>query len=211
MRLNLFSVVFAVSVSLFLSTSAAAARPPTGFDEPGVIDQLMKGKVLQKDLVSTLREIKVQYRSFFKGISVDEYIAKVIDHDNYFKYLSDVKSSKRIKEVVAGKRYEYELEMDVRTPLGNMTLEPVFDQLINKGAAATDETTLTDTVTNYTSDIKGAGYDTRIVPYEDGLLIAHTNYLTLKSATLFGSAKKDFRDGGATKIEELRTELKAKP
>ncbi|GEM_PF-6342293 len=211
MRMNFIAALFFISQSQLLSTTALAATPPSGFDEPGLVDQLQKGKIVQKDIVNTARELKVHYRSFFKGISVDDYIAKVIDHDNYSKYLSDVKSSKRLKEIDAGKHYEYEMTISTRTPLGRMDFDPVLDQVINEGAAATDETTITDTVTNYSKDLKGGGYDSRIVPYDGGLLIAHTNYLSLKSASFFGSTKKDFRDGGATKIEELRSELKAKP
>lgn len=211
MRMNLIAALFVLSASQLLSTTAFAATPPSGFDEPGLVDQLQKGKVVQKDVVNTARELKVLYRSFFKGISVDDYIAIIIDHDNYSKYLSDVKASKRLKEIDAGKHYEYELTISTRTPLGKMDFDPVLDQVINKGATATDESTITDTVTNYTKDIKGGGYETRIVPYNGGLLIAHTNYLSLKSTSFFGSAKKDFRDGGETKIIELRDELKAKP
>lgn len=211
MRMNVFAALLFVGASQLFSTTGFAGTAPSGFDEPGLIDQLQKGKIDQKDIVNTARELKVLYRSFFKGITVDDYINKVIDHDSYYKYLSDVKDSKRLKEVVANKQYEYEVTVNVSTPLGKMKLEPTLEQKIAKGATLTDETTLTDTVTNYEKDIKGAGFDTRIVPYDGGLLIAHTNYLHLKSASFFGSAKKDFREGNAAKVEELRDELKAKP
>jgi hypothetical protein len=211
MRMNVFAALLFVGVSQFLSTTGFAATAPSGFDEPGLMDQLQKGKIVQKDIVNTARELKVLYRSFFKGITVDDYINTVIDHDRYFKYLSDVKDSQRVKEVVANEQYEYKVTLNVSTPLGKMELEPALVQRIAKGATATDETLITDTVTNYEKDIKGAGFDTRIVPYDGGLLIAHTNYLNLKSATFFGSAKKDFREGNAAKVEELRDELKAKP
>jgi hypothetical protein len=52
-----------------LSTTGFAATAPSGFDEPGLIDQLQKGKIDQKDIENTARGLKVLYRSFFKGIN----------------------------------------------------------------------------------------------------------------------------------------------
>ena len=95
--------------------------------------------------------------------------------------------------------------------MGPLTIEPVLDQVITQGATAADETTIADSVTNYTKEINEAGFDTRVVPYDGGLLIAYTNYMSMKKFTLFAAAKKEFRDGNEKKLEELRTELKANP
>jgi hypothetical protein len=73
-----------------------------------------------------------------------------------------------------------------------MKLEPTLEQKIVKGAMVTDETNITDTVTNYEKDIKGAGFDTRIVPYDGGLSIAHTNYLHRSRPVSSAQRKKTF-------------------
>ena len=109
MRFPFLSAVFS---ALFLSAGVNAVAPaPKGFDEPGLIDQLRKGKIIQKDLVSTTKEIRVLYKSFFKGITTDDYLAKIIEQDSYDRFLSNMKESKRLKSYSAGKHYQYTVKI----------------------------------------------------------------------------------------------------
>lgn len=201
---NLIAIAFLFSSSLF-------ATVPSGFDDPGLIAKLKKGDIVQKEITSTAKEIKVLYRAFFKGITAEDYAKKLEQHDDYKTFMSDVKDSKRLNTYATGRKYEYTITMESATPIGNRTFEPIFDQDIQVATNPDDESFVTDMVTNYTSDLRSAGFDTRLVPYDGGLLLAHTVHMHLKKYVFIGSAKKDFRDGCLGMIEDLRTELKATP
>lgn len=204
-------VLCAVSVVLFSNALMAVAPPPKGFDDKGLIDKLLKGDIDSKDLVNNSKEMKVHYRAYFHKITAADYLAKIEDQDNYKKIFAEITDSSRLSKYSVGRKYQYQITMNPSTPIGKMTVKPVIDQEIVEGATPSDESSVTDTVTNYTKEISAAGMTTRIVPYGDGLLVANTVQLHLKSYSFMGSAKADFRKGHRDMVEELRNELKANP
>src|SRR4051812_22949885 len=97
------SVVTFIAAVISLTSNAKA---PAGFDDPGLIASLKAGKIAQKDLLSTSKELKVLYRSYFKGVSAEDYAKKTEQHDDYEKFFSAIKGAKRLTKYAAGRRYE---------------------------------------------------------------------------------------------------------
>jgi hypothetical protein len=198
-------------IALLFGSVASIASVPAGFEEPGLVDQLLKGKIIYKDLTSSTRELRVLYRSYFRGITAADYVAKIEQHDEYRKWFSSIKDSRRLDTLVAGEKYLYEVSTEVATPVGKKTVTPEVEQTVALATLPDAESTVVDKVQNYASDIHTGGMETRLVPYKGGLLVAHTAHVHLKNYLLIASAKQGFRKGFYDMLSELRNELKANP
>lgn len=208
LRLWLFA---AASLALSMPSWAASSTVPTGFDDPGLMDSLRKGKIHQKDLLSTSNEMRVLFRSLFVDTTAADFVDIIEDHDHYNKIFSKIKDSQRLKTYTSGRKFAYEVTMDTATPIGSMTIQPQLLQEIDLATDPDKESTVTDTVTNYTKDVDQAGLSTRLVPFEKGLLVATTVHIKLKSGFLVTTAKSQLRQTFKDMVQELRDALKANP
>lgn len=209
MKQGLFGVVF----GFLFSTVVFAGDPPKGFEDAAALEQMLAGKVFITTLKDTATEQHTVIRSFFKKVSPEAYVGLATDHVQYPRlFPQDIRAAKTLKVNDAKTEFDYMLR--IVTKIG--PLEKKFDatlhQVVTPAPDAISETKVFQSVTNYKDMILSSAHSTRLIPWEDGLLVEDDiQYLIDKSATTGGALKKKLNAVFNSYTTIFRKELKGTP
>lgn len=203
-------------VSIILLPLAWGGRP-TGFEQPGILETLKTGKTVIETPVSTATELVQVTKAYFKDTKAEDYVHLVTNHKKYELMFKD--GSPRIMKADTlsvnkeKTEYQYKLLVVVDGPFGVIyEFEPQGRQLVLDDLHSSGETKIDNTLTNYKEQLTHASQTTRIIPYDEGLLIEDRLHIILKQQTQSSAAmKKQLGILSARFLEAFRKELGAGP
>src|SRR5688572_27081780 len=92
MRIRL--LVSLACLSLFSMAGLGAVG--RGFEDPGLLDKVMKGDIVVEQVMSTKTEFKTSVRAFFKKVSPEAYTDLFTAHKKWIGLLSEIKDAKTL-------------------------------------------------------------------------------------------------------------------
>ena len=201
-----------VIVAIFLGRLALADGAPAGFEDPKLLAQVLSGKVVVEDKVSTNVEFVSIGKAFFKGASPEAYSKLAIDYKLYPKMFEEVVEGKAIKNNAEMTELDFMLHMVVSVGPFQQDVYPEGHHNVMYPKDAISEGLIKMKITNYTEYIKDATQSTRLIPYQGGILVEDTVHVLLQNPSAqAGLVKKKLKEFYNKYITNLRKELKAVP
>ena len=173
-----------VFISL-LSCIAGASDLPKGFEKPGFIEELKTGKVIMETPVSSSTELIQIVRAYFKSVNTEHYIELAINHEKYGLMFKDgsprIKSASTVNVNPEKTEYEYALLVEADGPLNSVfEVKATGKQTVFRAESELLESKIENILTSHKDKFIRATQDTRIIPFEDGLLVEDRFQIILK-------------------------------
>ncbi len=160
-------------------STALAAEPPPGFEEHGVLEKVKAGEIVKTEVVATKKEFKSVFRAFFKKTSPDAYTALATNHPKYPQLFSDIKEAKTVNANAEGTEFDYWLHVVLKVGIFTQHVYPEGHQSYKRAVDEKSEATIVHNITNYKEYLESAVETTRLIPYEDGMLLHDTVHIKL--------------------------------
>lgn len=163
--------------SLFLSALAFGADAPKGFNDPALLAKLMKGEIVKTTLTENKLETKVVLRAFSNKTSTDAYIDLAVNHAKYPALFEEIQDAKTVS--VDKDRMTYDWWMDRIVGSGFLSFHVYIEgtQKLTRAKEASGEAFVENKMKNYKEYVQLGTQNTRLVPYEGGILIEDTIYV----------------------------------
>lgn len=201
-ELNRFAVLaFAVFASLSMAV-------PAGFEDPALYEKVMGGQIVRTSLIDTKIETKMVIRAYFDKVSTDAFFNLVTNYPKYPSLFEEVtagrlKSTENEKSIL-----NYELDLDVQVGLMHFNETAVCRHEWKPGADQQSESVLQNRLNNFQEYVQFTTQSTRVIPWENGILIEDTVHLKLKKADMAGNmAKKKLVEFLGKYLVALKAEL----
>lgn len=202
--MRVFRRVLAFAVLAYLPI--ANADVPPGFEKPGLMDKIMKGQIVLDEQINASVEFKDVFRAYFNKVTPDAYAALAVNYPKYPDLIDMIQEAKQTSVNADHTVYTYWLHMDV-------AIGPFHQQIYPEGRHtlkinANGESTILNEITNYQDYIETATETTRLIPYQNGMLVEDTVYAKLrKSNSMAGMVKKQLQKLFSNYISAFRDTL----
>lgn len=162
-----FLVLVFISQTLF-----AAAKPPIGFEDASIFNKVIAGdivKIVEKD---TTKEYVLRIRAFFKKnkavLDSSDLIKLVTNHKKYEElFPEEIKRASTLSTSTDKKNFKYLLIFNGT----GLSVRVEGEQKIEYAKDATSEAFIHNDINSFKNLFKSVTEKTRIIPYDDGLLI----------------------------------------
>lgn len=206
---SFFNTLLATCVLIGVSSRVLAAEPPAGFDAE-TLKQVMAGKIVAEVKTDEKTEYRQINRAYFNKVSTDAFLDLAVNHAKYPALFSPEVQDARTLTVNDDKTvYTYLMDLEVTMGLFTFYLHPEAKHTLKRAADPTAEATLKNELTSHKEQVEFLYQNTRLVPYENGLLVEEDLHLKIKqgsaqSASIKSYLKKFF----ARYVDTFRRELK---
>ncbi len=171
-------------IFLCLLALPAVAEPVTGFEDQVVLDSVMTGTVTVEEVLATDSESTFVIRGFFPKVTPDQYVDLATDHRKYPSMFSEIKEAKTTWVNSERTEWKYWMNIVIKVLFFTKTIYPEGKQVYSRPVNAIGEGVLTHTVENYADTLKTMIERTRLIPYQDGMLVHdYINYILTKSSS----------------------------
>ena len=204
-----------VSIILFFSVLSLGASVPPGFEQPGLVDQLVSGNIVVKKLVDTNVEVHSVSYAYFHKTSPEAYAEAIAKHETYKDlFAPDVKEGKTLRMSRVGNDMlnDYMLTVVVKMGIISKTFLTEFKQDIKLADAPNEESTVNEVLTNYQDYVPFSKHHTRLVPYANGFLVSdEVHFKIAPSASTGGVFKSKLNAVFGKYLKTFREVLRAEP
>ena len=185
-----FRRILAVAVLVYLPVVAKADAPP-GFAD--VMDQVMQGDIVLQETVNTSTEFEDVFRAYFNKVTPDAYAALIVDYPKYPDMFDEIKEAHQISVNADRTVFTYGLKMVVAVGPFHQTITPEGRHTLTINASG--ESHVLNEITNYQNYLNYATESTRLIPYQNGMLVEDTVHASLKSSNAAaGFVKKQLQN-----------------
>jgi hypothetical protein len=196
-------------VAAFVQMSSNAADIPKGFEEPGLMDRLLAGKIVTKRIVDTQTESKVLVRSFYKKVSTDAYIELAVNYPKYADMFQEVREGKLLKVNAEKTQYDYKLHVVASVGIITKHVYPEFRHSIGRAKTTLGEARVENLLLNYKDQMEIGAQSTRLIPFQDGILVEDFAHVKARGNTASAkAAKRKFIEFFLSYTKIFRDELK---
>lgn len=176
------SFVLGIALSVFCSAPLFAADPPPkGFDDPKSLEKIMAGEIVKTQVIDTKMETKVILRAFCNKSSTDAFIDVAINHGKYPVMFPEIQDAKTTATNAEKTQYDWWADMLVKQGFISFHVHPEGVQKITRAKDATSEATIENTLKNYADLVEVGQQNTRLIPFENGVLVEDTVYVKVKT------------------------------
>jgi hypothetical protein len=188
---------------------AASTKPPLGFEDSTVFNKVIAGdivKVVEKDTAS---EYILKIRAYFnkKGSKLDssDLIKLVTNHKKYEElFPEEIKRASTISVSADKKSFKYLLIFNST----GLSVRVDGDQKITYAKDATSEALIDNDISSFKNLFKSVSEKTRIIPYNDGLLVEDViNMQIISSGIMANKVKTKLTDNLNKFVTKFREEL----
>ncbi len=191
-----------------LASLAFAQDPPTGFEDPVLLGSVMGGKVIYQDKIDTKIEFETVAKAFFTKTSPEAYAMLAVNHPKYPQLFQEVKEGHTTKISEDKLDYDYRLKLVIQAGFITQEVFPEGHQHLIPAADAISEYRIQNAITNYTDDIKSATQVTRLIPYDNGILVEDDVHVILqKPSAQSNIIKKKLKEFFSKYVLAFRKEL----
>jgi hypothetical protein len=196
-------------VLAFLTQTLFATTPPLGFEDSTVFNKVIAGdivKVVEKDTTS---EYILKIRAYFnkKGSKLDssDLIKLVTNHKKYEElFPEEIKRASTISVSSDKKSFKYLLIFNST----GLSVRVDGDQKITYAKDATSEALIDNDISSFKNLFKSVSEKTRIIPFNDGLLIEDViNMQIISSGIMANKVKTKLTDNLNKFVTKFREEL----
>jgi hypothetical protein len=205
-------VLSASLLGLLFTFSLFADTPPVGFEDPALLDAVLKGKIVAKDLVNTPTEVHTVIKSYFHKVNGDAYLDLAVDYPKYPELFAEIENAKQI--AVNADKTEYDCGIDIKMKVGILEKKAYAElhQILTRVPDALSEDKFTQTITNNKDKVVKALQTTRLIPYEGGILVEDDiHFILTKDGAVGGVLKKYLKNLFDRYTLTFRKELKGEP
>lgn len=178
MTYRFFNLIF-----LCICGVTLAADPPKGFEDPALLAKVLNGQLVIEEKTSTAIEFRSVAKAFFKKVSTDSYVDLAINHMKYPDLFEEIKAGETLEISADKKTYRYRLDLFVEQGFLSLHLYPEGIQKIFRAPDTHSEARVENTITNYKEQINFANQVTRLIPYENGILVEDDVHFRLQKET----------------------------
>jgi hypothetical protein len=197
-----------VSVVLSVVLSVPALAKGRGFEDPVLLDKVMKGNIVVEQVMATKTEFKSSVRAFFKGVSPEAYTDLFTSHKKWIGLLPEIKDAKTNSASADKTEYTYWMHMKVKYAIFTFDIYPEGKQTIAAGKDAVSEWAIKNEITNYKDDLKLAEENLRLIPHQGGILVEDNIHVILaKESSQATTAKKEIEKKWVALMGAFRDEL----
>lgn len=197
-----------LGVSLFVFASVAFADVPKGFEDPVLLDKVMKGNIVTEQVMATKVEFKSVIRAFFKKTSPNAYVDLFTSHKKWIGLVKEIIDAKTTGANAAKTEFTYWLKLKIKYGIFTFNIEPEGKQTIAAAADAISEWKVRNEITNYKDQLKVAEEGIRLIPYQGGILVEDNIHVILeKESSQASTAKKEIEKKWTELIGAFRDEL----
>jgi hypothetical protein len=199
----------AMCVTLFLlaaRVSPAATIP--GFEDPQVLEKVMAGTLTQNTVESASNMIHIVYRAFLPSVSPDLYVGVAANFEHYPDYMSDIKEGKTLSSNADHTELTFSLDYLLKLGFIKKQVQVEGTASYHKAPDAVSEATFNLGITNYTEYVSGGALNTRLIPYNGGILLYADLSATVLQGTVFMSTiRQKVGEGVNGMLAAFRTQL----
>lgn len=207
-RLSLPLFVYFLLVLLAPVTAQDYADGPVGFEDPALLAKVMEGKIVMEDKVDTKVEFRTVAKAFFNRTAPEAYAALATNHPKYADLFTEVKKGETLKVSTDKTEFDYKLHLVFKVGPFSQDVYPEGHQKVTFGADATAEGRIDNEILNYKEEIKSATQVTRLIPYENGILVEDDVHVVLvKPSSQSGMIKKKLKEFFGQYVSTFRKEL----
>lgn len=170
-----------LGLALFLS-AVSLADTPKGFEDPAMLEKIMKGTIVKTTVVDTKMESKIVLKAYSNKTSTDAYIDLAINHAKYPALFPEFQDAKTTKVSEDKTEYNYWSDLIIQHGFLSLHVNPEGVQKITRAKETAGEAFVEHTLTNYKDLIEVGSQNTRLVPYDNGILIEDTVYVKVKQS-----------------------------
>lgn len=195
---------------LVLASSMTLADPPEGFEDPGLLAKVLNGDIVIEDIVDIPLEFRSYGRSYFDGVSSEAFVEGITDHARWPDLIGEVKEAKTTKINADQTEFDFWAHMIVNYLFFTYEFYPEGRQTISPAPDILSETKIYSVITNYQEEYKMLEMDTRLIPYETGILVEDDIHIVLVEESLYSDiAKKEAKKKYLELMTNLRKDLQS--
>lgn len=201
-----------IVISFIFSLSLVADPAPKGFEDPALLEQVLKGKIVTKEIVNTPTEVHTVIKSFFQAVSSDAYLDLAVDYPKYSQMFSEIESAHQL--TVNADKTEYDCALNIKMKIGILEKKAYAElhQILTRSRDAISEAKFTQNITNNADKVVKAIQTTRLIPYSGGLLVEDDIHFVLTTEGAKGGVLKRYLKGLFDRYTStFRTTLKGEP
>ena len=160
-------------------------------NDPAEIQKLLQGTIIQKDTINTKKEFQTITKAFFKQVSADAYAALAVNYAVYPTMFEEVTEGKTIKSNHDQTEHDYWLHLVIYAGPFTEHIYPEGHHTIVRPIDGTSEGKVLNQLTNYPEYIDVATQQTRLVPYQGGILVEDDVHILMKDETVYSKLVKN--------------------
>jgi hypothetical protein len=173
---------FMVIISGLVTSVARGQEAPAGFKDAAILSAVMSGKVHKEVVLNTAKEEKLYLRAYFNKVSPQAYAELATNYEKYADMFEEIQEGKTTKSNPERTVFEYYMDIVFVYGLLPFHVYPEGRHVVTFGADSTAESTIKHELTNYKDTFDLAKETTRLVPYENGMLVEDEIHVLLKKA-----------------------------
>ncbi len=198
-----------VSLVFFVLMAVPAfSAPSRGFEDPVLLDKVMKGNIVVEQVMATKTEFKSAVRAFFNKVSPEAYTDLFTSHKQWIGLIPEIKDAKTLSASPDKLTFTYWLKMTIKYAIFTFDLEPEGKQTVTPGKDAISEWTIHNEITNYKDNLTVAEENVRLIPHQGGILVEDNIHVILaKESNQATTAKKEIEKKWISLLTAARTKL----
>jgi len=197
---------FLVPVLLF--AFSASAETISGFEDAKVLADVMSGKIKVEQVSGSDIESTFIIRGFFPKGTPDAYVDVATNHKQYPVWFSEIKEAKTLTANPERTEWTYMMDLVVKYLFITEHVKPEGKQVYDRPTDAISEGVVTHTIQNYSDVLKDMVEKTRLIPYEDGILVHDYIHYTLNKPTSFAeTVRKKLKEQFVRFMTVYRTQV----
>ncbi len=188
--------------------NAWAADPPPGFTDPTVLSNVLAGNIDTQVVTNTNLEQHVFLRAQFKKGSPDAYRDVATNYEGFPDILPEVESGTTVDVNSDRTQFDYKLDVVFQEGPFPFHVYPAGHETYTPAADATSEGKFLNVVTNYQDTFKMAQESTRLIPWQDTMLVEdEVHVILVKDGATAGEVKKQLVNEFTRMLTAFRDKL----
>ncbi len=196
-----------LGLALFFCALSSAADAPKGFEDPALLEKVMKGEVVKTTVLENKLETKVILRAYSNKTSTDAYMDLAVNHAKYAALFDEIQDAKTVSVDKDRTTYDWWIDRIVGSGFLSFHVYPEGTQILTRAKDATSEATIENRMKNYKDQVVVGVQNTRLIPYENGILIEDTVYVKVVESAKGEMIKSEIVKQFTRFLEVFRAEL----
>ncbi len=172
-------VLFPIALCTLTYLRGELPGGPAGFDAE-TLEKVLQGKTVIKNVINTKLELHSYIRAFFDDVIAQEYVELATDHPKFPTLFPEVKEGRTTYVNESKTQFEYALSMVIEYGIYLIPFNPTGIQKIKHGQDSVSESTIENEVTNYKERFEFIRQNTRLIPFQTGILIEEDVHMKMK-------------------------------
>ncbi len=185
---------FGVLGTLLIFSATSFAGNPEGFDD-ATLAKALQGETVLETLKDTGDEYHIFQRTYFANVSSDAYIELAVNHPKYVDMFDEVEAAQTLSINNDRTNFKYSLNLKVKVGFATFYMDGEGEQKVTYAPAPDEEALIKNTLVGHQDKVKHLYQNTRMIPYQGGILIEEELHLKMQKASTTNTMIKNYLKG----------------